>query len=306
MKIRTTDVLIVLFTTLPYLSGFTQNQVTGKVVDVNDQAIPAASVLELPTGRETLTDINGEFRIAVTDSSLLKISFLGYQDTVVRTGKAYYFIELKELPELTEHWVYSKSFSIGYFGDFRYLPWGFSIAHLRPYTKLPFLDRSKFLSGEINFKTNSDFNYDLNLSFTWHHVYHSNHFSLDIRSLFHERKLGVNEFDLENKDFQLIFVNTINQSFSISAGLIKRKDTYVDSLELIGYHFSANKYILKLKQTVSGYFSYFGDYSEFGFSFNQDLSKLINRLDRFHFGLVYNNYHRYNEINLLLKYNVYY
>lgn len=81
-------------------------QVTGVVKDASGETVIGASVVEKGTTNGTITDFDGNFKLTVSDKSVLQISFVGYttQDVPV-TGKTSFVITLKEDAEMLEEVV---------------------------------------------------------------------------------------------------------------------------------------------------------------------------------------------------------
>lgn len=71
--------------------------ITGTVKDsVNGETLPGASVKAKSSGKSTSTDVEGKFRIEVQDTDEISISFIGFEDEVVKTGsQGNYEISLK-------------------------------------------------------------------------------------------------------------------------------------------------------------------------------------------------------------------
>jgi TonB-linked SusC/RagA family outer membrane protein len=59
---------------------------TGKVVDEKGEPIIGATVKERETNNGTITDLNGRYSLDVPESSTLEISYIGYQNDLVRAG----------------------------------------------------------------------------------------------------------------------------------------------------------------------------------------------------------------------------
>ena len=53
-------------------------RISGKVTDSNGEAIIGANVIEVGTVNGTMTDINGNYTLTVSPSSMLQISYIGY------------------------------------------------------------------------------------------------------------------------------------------------------------------------------------------------------------------------------------
>lgn len=61
------------------LSAIMQKTVNGTVFDENGQPIPGATILDVNTGKGTVTDIDGRYSISVEDNTVLSFSFIGYE-----------------------------------------------------------------------------------------------------------------------------------------------------------------------------------------------------------------------------------
>jgi len=65
-------------------SSLGQKVVNGIVLDDESLPFPGVNIIELSTDSATISDINGHFSILIpTDTSCLKLSFVGYNDTTV-------------------------------------------------------------------------------------------------------------------------------------------------------------------------------------------------------------------------------
>ena len=61
-------------------SAFAQKQtITGRIIDINNEAIIGASILEKGTTNGTITDFDGKFSLEVSSKSTLIISYIGYK-----------------------------------------------------------------------------------------------------------------------------------------------------------------------------------------------------------------------------------
>lgn len=81
---RYLTVLLMLISSLAWSQSRT---VTGKVTDANDQAgIPGVNVVEKGTTNGTVTDVDGNFSINVSDNATLVFSFVGYASEEIPVG----------------------------------------------------------------------------------------------------------------------------------------------------------------------------------------------------------------------------
>lgn len=63
-----------------------QKTITGKVTDSNGEPIIGANIIEVGTTNGTVTDIDGNFTLNVSDNAVLRISFIGYIEQNVNTA----------------------------------------------------------------------------------------------------------------------------------------------------------------------------------------------------------------------------
>ena len=61
-----------------------QISVKGVVVDNQGEPVIGASVVQENTTHGTITDLNGEFKLTVSVGAMLKITFIGYKDVIVK------------------------------------------------------------------------------------------------------------------------------------------------------------------------------------------------------------------------------
>ncbi len=98
-----TKLLILLFFIGSIFHVLSQSKIKGKVVDVNNEPLPGASVVEKGTSNGTSTDFNGLFELSVSDNATLVVSFTGFDTQEVAVGgKTELTIVLKEGLELDE------------------------------------------------------------------------------------------------------------------------------------------------------------------------------------------------------------
>lgn len=76
--------------TITVLKSAGQQVVTGKVVDKEGVPLPGATVMEQGTSNGVTTDFDGLFRISITNSAVLEVSFIGFETQTVaaQTGAA--------------------------------------------------------------------------------------------------------------------------------------------------------------------------------------------------------------------------
>ena len=78
------------FLFIPFL-GFTQIRVTGKVTDVNGNALIGVNVIMSDTRQGTITNKEGEFQLTASDKNVtIEFSYVGFQtETVPLNGRTY-------------------------------------------------------------------------------------------------------------------------------------------------------------------------------------------------------------------------
>lgn len=80
-------VFVLLFTLLGFVSTYSQQVVTGKVVDrITLEGIPGVNVVVKGTTTGTITDIDGDFNISVSEADVLLFSFVGYETSEITVG----------------------------------------------------------------------------------------------------------------------------------------------------------------------------------------------------------------------------
>lgn len=85
------------------MTAFAQTSVTGNVSDVNGEAVIGASILEKGTTNGTVTDIDGNFTLNVSQGAILQISYIGYvTQEVPVTGRSLNIILEEDTQTLDE------------------------------------------------------------------------------------------------------------------------------------------------------------------------------------------------------------
>jgi TonB-linked SusC/RagA family outer membrane protein len=88
------------------ISAHAQKKVSGTVVDVKGETIIGANVIEKGTTNGTVTDVDGNFSLTVSNEAVLQVSFIGYITQDVPTGNRNSFnIQLKEDSQALEEVV---------------------------------------------------------------------------------------------------------------------------------------------------------------------------------------------------------
>lgn len=99
LKIFIASIVISLCSVMTYA----QNSVTGNVSDVNGESVIGASILEKGTTNGTITDIDGNFTLNVSEGATLQISYIGYiTQEVAVTGQSLSIILEEDTQTLDE------------------------------------------------------------------------------------------------------------------------------------------------------------------------------------------------------------
>ena len=90
------------------VSGSADRKVTvyGQVVDIHNEPVIGASVVEVGTSNGVITDLDGNFSLSVNMGAAVKISYIGYKDEIVKITSANTLkITLKENAEALDEVV---------------------------------------------------------------------------------------------------------------------------------------------------------------------------------------------------------
>ena len=77
-----------------------ERQISGKVVDEDNQGLPGVNVMLKGTSTGTITDVDGTYKLQVPEDAILTFSFVGYQTKDVIVGSKS-VVNLKLAPDLT-------------------------------------------------------------------------------------------------------------------------------------------------------------------------------------------------------------
>ena len=174
MKFHITFIVVSLF--LPVFSSYGQLEITGKVFDRED-VICGVTIREKGTNNGTISDIEGNFSLQVTDSnSIIEFLYIGYKPKEVTIGKKRdLLITLKE--DCNIDFFDEKEIWLGLSSDLVNNPFGgfFQITH--PFIKSTligsvgyqsdFSDNHKFDAkfGLIHLLVDCDYNADLDFNY---------------------------------------------------------------------------------------------------------------------------------------------
>ncbi|KXX71081.1 hypothetical protein [Flammeovirga sp. SJP92] len=286
---------------------FGQIEVYGKVVDSSEYELAGAIITEVGTNNICIANEAGDFKFYTSDTAMIQISYIGYLDTLIEASKVQgETITLKMDMQVEEIalscWGYSKNFTFGYYGDFSRMPFGITTHYFRP----SFFGYTFLLSGQLNYKTDFNTNYDFKFYLNKSNVIRSQYYTLHIWGQYHSRQIEIDSKKNEIKDYQLTFDNSIeNFIVGISPGVIYRTEQYDTEHQQFGVYMGLNYVVSKINQSWYFNYSYFFDYSEYSIAVYQKFFKNKKTLRNFLIGLDYKKYRRYDELNISLKYNYY-
>ncbi len=86
MSIKTMQCIVLLLFSVTLLYGQDTRRVSGTITDSNGDAIPGVSIRVKSTTNGTLTDIDGNYSLNVSDADVLVFSYVGYETQEVRVG----------------------------------------------------------------------------------------------------------------------------------------------------------------------------------------------------------------------------
>ena len=80
-----------------------KKSITGIITDTAGEAVIGASIVEVGTTNGTVSDVDGNFTLSVSDNASIQISFIGFSSqTLSVQGKMNFKIILKEDSELLQ------------------------------------------------------------------------------------------------------------------------------------------------------------------------------------------------------------
>ncbi|PSG90029.1 SusC/RagA family TonB-linked outer membrane protein [Aurantibacter aestuarii] len=97
-------ILVLLLLVLSVSFGYTQNIITGTIVDQNNVPLPGANVIIKAKQKGTQTDFDGNFSIEASNGDIITFSYLGFieQNITVASNKSYNIILKEDVSALDE------------------------------------------------------------------------------------------------------------------------------------------------------------------------------------------------------------
>lgn len=282
-----------------------QIRISGIVADENGDRLESASVQELKTYNGVLTDSTGRFFLTVSTKSLIRISYIGYADTIFKASEFFndtIFLKSSQPKDVYVVAGYFNKFSVGYFGDYYYMPIGIAISYFVPY----YNRKSIMILADASYKTDFKSDSDFRLQLTRINAIKYPKYSLDLSVYYNYRNLEIGETNYKISDVSLEFRNSLFTQVSLSPGLLFRNEQYFKTSRKWGYVMGAEKYFHSINQRWTAKVLLIGNNVEYGVSFYQGFPISKWSWKSCIVGLEYNKYIEYNEINIALKYIVKY
>ena len=273
-----------------------QIEIKGLVFDgINMLPLAGANIYEENTTNGTISDYSGKFKIVVSDSATIRISFIGFLDVTINAAEYQGdTILLEEDTNVIIDYFYANTYFVGYFGDWNKYPYGISIYHMRPYL----FHQLVKLSGQLNYKTDFKSNYDLKFILKKTDLINLNRYQLSALASFQKRKYK--EFDVN--DYEVVMNNYIMHKFSVALGYAMKEDFSVDYKRNNGALIGLSKYFYKTLTFVSTDITIFENFYEYDISVLQRVSNYKKFWSNLKFGVEYQNYKDYDEFNIIARY----
>ena len=280
-----------------------QTEIYGKVIDSTGYELEGTSIIEIGTSNGTIADINGNFRLQVSDSSLIQFSSLGYKDTIIAAPKLHGDTIILRMNIMSENIIlgcvgYLRTFSIGYCGGISDMPYGITSHFFRPYL----FRKTVLLSGQLSYKTDFKKDHDFKFLLDRSDVIKKKHYNLQIWSQFQDRSIKADSTQNKIRDYQVTCSNGIGNIVGVAPGIIFRSEKKNADKIQVGYSLGLVRSFPKIQQSWELYYSIFTTHSEYSIAVYQKFFRRNWIAQRFQLGLNYNKYHQYDELNFLLRY----
>ena len=287
------------------LNVSSQTEISGMLTDSTGFKIPGAQIVEMGTLKGVASDIKGRFKLRVADTSKIHISMIGYYDTIMSPpdlqGDTILMRQRFYLGDLIHSITYHQSFTIGLFGDVKYMPFGLKFRYYRPYL----FGRKFFTSAGFSIKTNFRTDYDLSINLNRYGIIDVNNYNMTIWTKYQNRKINLNNNILRSQDFEFITRNYFFDKIGVSPGLLYRKQTFELTENYFGFYAGIDWDFDRIDQFWNVNMSYFKNYPEFSIIISQGFSNCNYPISRFRVSLNYITYRYYNELNLRIIYSIY-
>ncbi|MBN2756487.1 MAG: carboxypeptidase-like regulatory domain-containing protein [Bacteroidales bacterium] len=303
MKKYFSTIILLIFNNL---AVFSQTNISGKITDKDTNEIIGALISEINSQNKTFSDLEGNFNLSVSDSSLIKISFVGYKDTIIKSADLQDIAVILQQIEIDDNVLIIDDshnvniYALGYYADYKYMPYGISFGYFRPHLLKKL--KSAMISSFV--KTNFENNYNLNLYFSYFDLIKLRKYSASLGINYNYSKIEINTISADIEDVNLLLGNTFYKKFNFWTGVIFRKQNYEVQKSEIGYYFTSNYSFSKLNNAIYSSISVFNNYYEYSFTFTQGLSKTRNNLRNMYILLNFSQYKYYNELNFGLDYSI--
>lgn len=279
---------------------FAQIEITGVVFD-DEIKLPVvgANIIEINTSNGVISDYSGRFKLTVNDTSKVRVSFIGYVDCIInpqdfQNDTVRLYSDPAILISLNHHY-YANTYHIGYYGDLKKMPYGFTAYYFRPYL----FRKSILLSTQLLYKTDFASNYDFKLSLTRSEIVKFRKYRLSSSIFYQKRESN----SLLIKDYDLLLNNYILNSFTLITGFGIKEDFSGEYRMDNGVILGLGKYFGKTMTYIRGDISRYRSYSEYELLILQRFSDYKRFWSKLKFGVNYQYYNDYAEFNFILRYS---
>jgi hypothetical protein len=284
------------------LSG--QILIKGTLIDENCYEMPGASILELNSSNGLISDVEGKFTILVSDTSMIQISFVGYYDTIIIASDFVGdTIQMRAQPyDSVDIWVthydYFNTMNIGYYGDINRLPYGFTFYYFKPYL----FGKPLMINTNLTFKTDFNSNFDFKVRFGKSEIIRKEKYRLSSTFYIHLRDLTIDDTKYRINDYEFLIRNCFFNFLHLSGGLLIR-DEFSNAVKYGGL-IAIDASISKTLSHLSFDLVHIDNDYEYSVALYQRLARNTRVLRDFQFGIEYQDYLDYNEINLIMRYTL--
>jgi len=276
-----------------------QIEVKGFVYDsIAKEPLAGANIYELHTTNQTFANFYGKFKLVVSDTARVQVSYIGYKGVTFKAreykGDTIFLTEDKNDELVCPVYIDIYYNFIGYYGDLNKYPYGISFYHLRR----NLFNRLVNLSGQLNYKTDFQSNYDFQFILKKEELINKNKFKLSASASFQKRKFE----DLNINDYEIIFSNYINYRFSLLIGYVIKEDFSYNYNRHDGVLVGLSKFFNNKMTYVGSDISIYKDFFEYDITVLQHVSQHKKFWGNLEFGLTYQYYKDYDELNILARY----
>lgn len=285
-------------------NSFSQTEIKGILTDSSGYMIVGAQILEIGTENGVASNEKGRFKLFVSDTAMIRISMIGYYDTIMISsnlqGDTILLRQQFYDGDIIHSATYHRSFTVGLFGDINNLPYGIKFSYFKPYL----FRKNLFMSTGFALKTNFRSDHDLSVHLNRYWIIDINNYHLTLWTKYQNRRINLNNKVLRSQDLEFITRNSFFGNIGISPGLLYRKETYESQENRFGFYSGIDLKLKKINQFWNLSMNTFKTYSEYSILVSQGFSYWNYPFNQFRFGLNFIKYKYYNEGNFWITYNL--